>query len=158
MLDLLKETRVFKGCTIQELQDIANFCQRTTFKNGEYIFKAKSPAEYLYIVQEGVVELRFKVTLYLASREITIDRKFEGNVFGWSALVEPHIYTLSAIAVKDSELVRINEKDLKRLSKENHHLGYTLMKNISEIIGERFELLQKILIDFIQKDLKEKER
>ena len=157
MIYLLKEAKLFRECTIKELQDIASLCQSLTFKDGEHIFEAQSPAIYLYIISEGTVDLRFRVTYYEASQEITIDRKFRGEAFGWSALIEPHTYTLTAMAMKDSQLVRISEKDINKLCKENNRLGYIIMKNISEIVGERFYLIQKMLIDVIQKNLKDKE-
>jgi CRP-like cAMP-binding protein len=157
MIDLLREARLFKECTSEELEDIATICHKIAFKNGEYVFSANTPAEFLYLVQDGAIDLRFLVTHYSASKEMTIDRKFKGDAFGWSALTEPHVYTLSALAAKDTELLRIGEKDMMRLCKENSHLGYVLMKTIAQIIGERFDLVQKLLIDVIQKSLSEKE-
>jgi CRP-like cAMP-binding protein len=157
MLELLKAAKIFVGCTTQELKDISNICQSISIKKGAQIFEAKSPADHLYIVANGGVELRFTVTHYFASQEITFDRKFKGEAFGWSALTEPNLYTLAAWAVKDSELLRLNAKDIKKLCSENYHLGYVLMKNVAEIIGERFDLVQKIVIDTIQQNLKEKE-
>lgn len=157
MIDLLQETVLFKGCTTQELKEVAKICERAEFKVGEYIFRAKTDAMFLYIIREGVVELRFSVTHYQAAREITIDKKVRGDVFGWSALTEQNTYTLSAIVVKDSKLLRFKSKDLRILCEKDNHLGYIIMKNISEIIGYRFELVQKMLIDLIQKDLRDKE-
>ncbi|MFQ5865186.1 MAG: Crp/Fnr family transcriptional regulator [bacterium] len=158
MIDLLKESRVFRECSTQELEAIAKICHRVTFKNGERICEAESPAEYLFIVSEGAVELRFKVTHYHAAKEITLDRKFKSEAFGWSALTEPFIYTLSALAMQDSELLRIKANDIKGLCTKNNHLGFVIMKNIAEIVGERFASVQKILIDVIQQNLIEKER
>lgn len=157
MLDLLKEAKVFRECTTEELKEVADITQSLTLKNGERVFDAKNPAEYLYIVAKGAVELRFTVTHYRAAKEVTIDRILEKEAFGWSSLREPHPYTLSALAVKDSKLLRLSAKDVKRLCAENHHLGYVLMKNIADIIGERFDLAQKMLIELIQQELKEKE-
>jgi signal-transduction protein with cAMP-binding, CBS, and nucleotidyltransferase domain len=157
MIHLLKETRLFRQCTTKELRDIARLCQNLTFKEGEHIFEAKNPAVYLYLVDQGTIDLRFSVTYYETFQELTIDRKFRGEAFGWSALIEPRIYTLTAIAAKDSQLVKINESDIHKLCKENSRLGYIIMKNISQIVGERFDLIQKMLFDIIQKSLKEKE-
>ncbi len=157
MFQTLKNTRLFNECTNQELHEIDNICEKITFNEGELIFEAKSSAKYLYIICEGAVELRFKVNYYNASQNITLDRKTVGEVFGWSALTKPNIYTLSAWALQNSDLLRIDEKDIKELCAKNDRLGYMLMKNIAEIIGERFELVQKMLINEIQQNLKEKE-
>ncbi|MFQ5628735.1 MAG: Crp/Fnr family transcriptional regulator [bacterium] len=156
-LGLLKKARLFNGCTSQELADINNICQKTVFKKGETIFEAKSPAKNLYIVIEGVIDLRFEVTYLQSTEEITLDRKLTGEAFGWSALSKPHTYTLSAYAEKDAELFMIAAKDIKGLSENNNHLGYILMNNIAEIIAERFAAVQNIVIDIIQQNLRDKE-
>lgn len=157
MKDILKVTRIFKECSEEELKKISEICELVFYKKEEKIFDERSPAEYFYFVVDGTVELRFTVTHYLASREITIDRKFKSDVFGWSALTKPHIYSLSAVTTKDTNLVRIHESRLKQLCIDNNHLGYIIMKNISEIIGERFDIMQKMLIDVIQQHLSKKE-
>lgn len=157
MIDLLKKCRLFEGCSNEKLADVGNICQRVTFKNGDHLLEAGSPAEYLFIVIGGVIELCFKVTHYNGSKEITIDRKLKGDAFGWSALTEPNIYTLSALSKTDSELLQVKANDIIRLCEENNHLGYILMRNSAAIIGERLASIQKILIDVIQQNLIEKE-
>jgi CRP-like cAMP-binding protein len=158
MINLLKESRFFKQCSAEELADIANIAQNITVSQGERIFEAGSPAKYLYIVLSGTVDLRFKVTYFDASREITLDRKSKGEAFGWSAIVEPNIYTLSAFAVTDSQLMQIKKDEFSKLCAGNDHLRSVLFKNIAEIIAERYILIQKMLIDAIQQELKSKER
>jgi signal-transduction protein with cAMP-binding, CBS, and nucleotidyltransferase domain len=157
MIQVLKESRLFRECTNQELEEIADVCTTVTFKNGEHIFEAKSFAEYLYIVSEGAVELRFEINYYNASQELILERKTRGEAFGWSALTKPNIYTLTALAVQNSDLLILNDRDLRELCAKNDHLGYILMKNIAEIIGERFQMVQNMLINEIQQNLKEKE-
>ena len=157
MFQILKESRLFNGCPSPELHDIYNICQKITFNEDELIFEAKSSAEYLYLISKGSVELRFEVYYYNASQKITLDRKSTGDAFGWSALTKSNIYTLSAWAIQNSDLLRINGNDINDLCSKNERMGYILMKNISEIIGDRFELVQKMLINEIQQNLKEKE-
>jgi CRP/FNR family transcriptional regulator, cyclic AMP receptor protein len=158
LFNLLEKSRVFEGCTTQELEDVATICERVAFKNGTTIFEAESQAESLYIVCKGAVELRCNIPYYLTSVEITIDRKQQGDIFGWSALAKPHLYTLSAVAVKDSELLNIKRDEIEKLCTENNHLGYVLMKNIVGLIAQRFPLVQRTLIDETRKELKERVR
>ncbi|MFQ5604664.1 MAG: Crp/Fnr family transcriptional regulator [bacterium] len=157
MIDLLQQARVFEDLNTQEIAEVAKISHKVTFKNGERILEAETPARYLFIVGEGLVELRFKVTLLGGTVEITIDQKFNGTSFGWSALTEPYRYTLSALAMRDTELIRIKANDIKRLCEQNNHLGFVVMKNIALIIGERFGTIQNALIAEIQQNLKIKE-
>jgi CRP-like cAMP-binding protein len=157
MLDLLKEVRVCKGCTEAELQEIAKICERVTLKNGERVFEAQGPAEYLYVVGKGLIDLRFDVTNYLASAEITLDQIGKGEIFGWSTFAYPYLYTVSAIAVRDSELLRIKQSDLTQVCTSNIHLGYGIMSKIAQTISERFALVQKILVNEVQHGLRKNE-
>jgi len=157
MFQILKESRLFNECTNQELNEISKICKKITFKTGEHIFEAKSFAEYLYIVSEGAVELRFTISYYNVSQEITLERKTSGEVFGWSALTKPNLYTFTAMAIQDCDLLSLNERDIRELCKKSEHLGFILMKNIAEIIGERFQMVQKMLMNEIQQNLKQKE-
>ncbi len=157
MLDLLTEVRVCKGCTEAELEEIAKICERITFKNGERVFEAQCPAEYLYIVGKGLIDLRFSVTCYLASAEITLDQIGKGEIFGWSTFAYPYLYIVSAIAVRDSKLLRIKQSDLNQICTKNSHLGYGIMSKITQTISERFALVQKILVNEVQHGMKEKE-
>jgi CRP-like cAMP-binding protein len=157
MIDLLKVCSIFDECTEQQMAEIAKFCQMASFSNNQRIFEAESRAEFLYIVVEGAIELRFKVTHFTASKEIILDRKFKGDFFGWSATTEPYVYTLSAVTMNDSKLVKIMADDIKALCEKDNRLGYLLMKNICEVISERLSAMQRILMDMVRERFKEKE-
>ena len=157
MIELLKKFDIFKGMDDDELQKIAEACKVEEFKKGAGVFKAQDPAESLFLVNKGKIELRFKVTYHSVSTEISLDKVSEGDAFGWSALTHPFRYTLSAFVAEDSELVQIKESDIKRICQDNNHLGYILMKNIAKVIGQRFSTIQGILIQEIQQSLKKKE-
>lgn len=158
MPELLAKVRVLEECTDRELLALGDICQSMPAQEGDRIFEAGDPADFLYFVVDGVVELRFEVKHYLATSEIAIDRIREGGIFGWSALAESKAYTLSAVAARGSELLRVPAAEVRGLCSNNHHFGYVLMKNIAATISERFDLTQKMLTDVIQKQLDEKER
>lgn len=157
MINLLKESKLFAGCTGEEIADIANVAQKIRVQARERIFAAGEPAEYLYVVLEGAVSLRFEVSYFDASREITLDRKQAGEAFGWSVFVEPSLYTLSAFAESDAELMKVRRQDLAALCEGSHHLGFVIMKNISEIIAGRYGAVQNMLVGAIQQDLQRRE-
>ncbi|NOY05984.1 MAG: cyclic nucleotide-binding domain-containing protein [Chlorobi bacterium] len=157
MVDLLQQTRLFRECTRHELEDIARYCQEVRYREGQRIFEAEQPAENIFIVKSGIIDLTMKVVHYTVSQDFTIDRKSPGDMFGWSALTEPYHYTLSAVSMIDSEVLKINRIIIKRLCEQNIFFGYMLMKNIATIIGERFALARRMLTEIIQQDLSEKE-
>ena len=157
MIDLLKQSSLFEGLRAEELREIANVSQILKVKKGDRVFEAGSPAESLFVIGTGEIDLRFKVTYYNAAAEISLDRKSRGEAFGWSALIGPHRYTLSALALQDSDLLQMNQRDIKRLCEENNHLGYVLMTNLAKIVGNRFTRVEEVLIQQARQSLKQKE-
>lgn len=157
MIELLKEAGLLKGLLPDELDKIQQLCEARNIKKGTHIFEVGASADFLFLVVEGEIELRFKVVYLNASIEIPLDRKRKGEAFGWSALVEPYEYTLSAVAAQDCQLLQLRGRDVERLCAENNHLGYVLMNNVVKLIGMRFSVLEKALVAEIQWGLKVKD-
>ena len=158
MLDTLKATGAFAGCTTSELEKVAEICDRLTVKKGERLFEPDSPAETVYVVVDGSIELRFYATYYHEPQPIPVDRLFKGDLIGWSAVTElrPH-FTLAAVALEDTVLLRMPGERLRDLCAANHHFGYVLQKNVAGIIARRFTLVLNMLIGTVQDSFKRRE-
>ncbi len=150
MLSFLSESRAFGECTDDELKAVAALSDIVSVKAGETIFEAGSPADYLYVLADGYVNLRFRVTSYGAPKDVTIDRKSEGDILGWSAATKPYSFSLTAVADSDCRLWKILGADLKRMCSENDHFGHVFMENMADIIGQRLNILRRMLIDVVQ--------
>lgn len=148
---------IFKGLTPEELDVIMRCCETITVKRGEQVFKAGEPAHSLFLVLSGTIELRFKAAYYAGALEIPLEAVGANGACGWSAMVPPYSYTLSAHATEDSKLLRIRQTDLQDCCEADTRLGYVVMKNIAQIVGARYELALKMLIGEIQTGLKEKD-
>ena len=57
-------------------------------------------------------------------RQVLIDEVGPGEVLGWSAAMEPYIYTASAWATERCEAIVVNGDGLRDLCSTNKHLGY----------------------------------
>lgn len=157
MIELLQEAGLFHGLLPDELEQIQKRGEVRNIEEGTLLFEAGKPAEYLYVVLEGQIELRFKVVYFNAAIEIPLENKNRSEAFGWSALIEPYTYTLSAFAAKDCRLWQLRGRDIERLCAENSHLGYVIMNNVAKLIGRRFSALEKALVAEIQQSLKAKD-
>ncbi len=135
----------FSGLTAGELRQISELCTIVKFKKGVTIFKRGESAEQFYIVRSGKVHLRVPISILLASTEIVVDVVIPGNVFGWSALVEPYQFTLSAYCDEESEIIQIGGKELLSCCARKHHVGLVLMGNLAKVIGSRMDRMQGLL-------------
>ena len=78
---------------------------------GNIILQQGSPAQYLYLVVSGTVEMSFKP---YDGHAITVSHVEKGGLFGWSAVVGSEKYTSSGIAIEDVEALRIRGSKLRK--------------------------------------------
>ena len=140
--NMLRGIIFFDGLTATELMQISKIFKIVKLKKGNKIFSRGDSAKDFYIVRSGKVHLCFRISILLADEEIVVDIKRVGDVFGWSALVEPHELTLSAYCDEDCELIQMRGKDVLSLCAKNHHMGYILMGNLAKVISSRMDRIQ----------------
>ena len=132
----------FGGLTAGDLRQISEISRMVTLEKGARIFSRGDSAKNLYAVRSGKVHLRSRVSILLADEEVVVEKISPGDIFGWSALIEPHRFTLSAYCDQDSELIRIGGKHVISMCAKRPHVGYILMRNLARIIGSRLDRIQ----------------
>ena len=144
----LRAAKLFDGVDAAHLQPVLSLCQHVTVDKGARIFEQGAPARSLYIVRRGRVAL--ESTLERPDGSIThptvVASVGPGEAFGWSALVEPHILTLSAKAVERSELVQIDGPGLRDVLSRFRDLGYPVMVNVSNLLAERWRQAREAFV------------
>ncbi len=153
MIDLLKETNIFKGLRSDELEKVVNISNIVEFHDRDQIFKAGDNATSLYIVCLGKVKLNITVDHINASIDLTIDSMKKGDIFGWSAITQPYKYKFSAYASGNTKLLHFQADKMKILCDESDHIGYVIMNNITTIISDRFTRTEGLLKHIIQTTL-----
>ena len=138
-LDFLENVEAFADLDDDQLTAIQGYCEIAEFKRAKEIFAAGDTPEYFWIVFEGKVNLIWDV----AGGLDTITTLTEGMPFGWSSLVPPHKYHLSAhCASRSCKAVRIPKSRLLQLFEDDAHLGYKVMSKVMIVAGQRFHQLQ----------------
>lgn len=137
--DTLKSSRLFGGLGSSHLVKIAALCREESCKEGSTIFREGDEAKDLHILVEGKVALDMKLCPH-GDRECilsVVEAVNKGESLGWSAIVEPHKYTLSARCMVDTKLLALNGEKLRQSMAADHDLGYEVMKRLAELISER---------------------
>lgn len=145
--EFLKEFGVFKGLDGSELAKIIELCHERTLDEAALLFTQGNRATELHLCRSGGVD----ITVQLREPwgiEVTVHRAKGGEIFGWSSLVEPNIYTASAKCTGRTEEIYIKASDLINLFDENPHIGYILMRNLSAVISSRLtEYRHKLAVE-----------
>ena len=103
------------------------------------VFTEGMRASHLYLVMDGRIALQkaIRVPHGSSSRRTTIALCQPGEVVGWSALVEPYRYTLSAVAWESTHMVRMESNMLRRALDMYPELGYRVMSTLAEVMSRR---------------------
>ena len=91
-LELLKRVDAFCALSDDELSVIDGFCTRKKFIHGMRLFKDGDAADHLWVVENGLIDLRFDLPDSETSEESTLSSVSENNIIGWSSLVTPNLF------------------------------------------------------------------
>ena len=149
-IESLKRCEIFLGLDNDELQQIVNLpsCLERTYQPQEVIFNAGQDAEHLYILVEGQVDLIAGASAphskSVSPTLITIIGK--GSIFGWPALVPPHIFSLTAITKTPAQILTIGGSDIRNLFKAHPNIGYEVTQSLLQVIASRFRTIEQLLV------------
>lgn len=164
-LELLRRYPFFSSLASNHQQAIAMLAEEVNYPKGEAIFHAGQPADTLYLLMEGDVELYHNVkeerlpngrsaeVMYQwleAEGEIPPweadappDKEFlvgsinPGDIVAISALIEPHRLTATARTAAPSRLIQIDAAALLKLCAEDPWLSAGLMRATAKTAMER---------------------
>ena len=147
-IDLLKTYNFFKGFTHEEVKKFADIATEESYKAGVQIWKKGEPAEKLSLLKEGKVLMTMD-TYAGPTRppmQVTVDIIAKGDAMGWSAVVEPYIYTLGARCIDDSQLISFNSTKVRELLNSDNALGFKFMHAVAKIVAARLTHTEIILV------------
>jgi CRP-like cAMP-binding protein len=147
-IDLLKTVDAFQPLNDDELAVIETFCTQRNFSHGDRLFKDGEAASHLWIVAEGLIDLRFDLPGRETSEESTLSSVSENKIIGWSSLVPPYKYKLSAYCASNQcNVVMIEREQLHKFLIENPKPGYQVLSAMLRVVGRRFQNLQETADD-----------
>ncbi len=144
-MGLLTESELFKGLRPELIEKIAAGCRQAAFPRGTTIFSERSEARYLYVLEHGLVTLRIDTPAGEEKVMVAAVRD-RGEIFGWSALVEPHAYTSTAICLEPTSLAVVDGAELLRVLDEDPESGFAVMSRLAAIVASRLRKTQTALI------------
>jgi len=134
--EILKEFALFEGVNDEVLKDIAELCHEHSYREGTPCFLQGRNATELYLCRSGRVDVTVQVREPWGM-EVTVHTARAGELFGWTAMLEPYIYTASAKCQERTKVICINRSDLANFFRERPEVGYLVMTNLGAVISSR---------------------
>ena len=144
-IEQLKQFELFKSLSDDELENVGEIAKKEQLRSDTRIFEEKSIANKLYLICGGRVVIKLRAEM--GKEQLPVDTVGPGEVFGWSAVAEPHSFTAAACTLEDSEFYVINSDTLLDLFRKNNHIGYKVMKELASVISSRFRQLSQKLVN-----------
>jgi CRP/FNR family transcriptional regulator len=144
----LKDFTFFKDFSNEQANKIAPLAKEEKYAADTLLYQKGHPARSLYLIEEGKVAL-FMTTEMGTNKppmQVTVDIITKGETMGWSAVVEPYIYTLAARCLNDTKFISFDAFQLRQLMDEDCALGFKIMQAVAKVISTRLTHTRIILV------------
>ena len=139
-----REHPLFAGLSPSDLEFLSGLATTETFEPRELIFHEGDPADKFYLITEGSVA----VEIFARERgPVTIQTVSDGDVLGWSWLVDPYLWLFDAQATMKTETIAFDAAALRARFDEDTELGYRMIKRFFPIVMQRMQATRLQLLD-----------
>jgi CRP/FNR family cyclic AMP-dependent transcriptional regulator len=138
--ELLRRYPFFGTLSDEQLRQIAMIADEESHEAGTILLKENAHADDLYLLINGSVDLIFTVDEeYHPDRhkEFTVGEINPGEIFGISALIEPHQYTSTARTAGVVQVIHINGSALRQRCADDPRLACHLYSQVAKLALER---------------------
>lgn len=142
--DLLRDHPFFRDLAAADLEFIGGCGENAIYSAGDYLARENEPADHFFVIRTG----RVAVETFLPDRgPLCLQTLHDGDVFGWSWLFPPYLWTFDARALDEVHAMRLNGKCLREKCEEEPRLGFQLMKRFARMATERLQAARIQLLD-----------
>ncbi len=121
-----------------------------SFQEGEILFEQGDPANTVFVVLEGQIDILYKP--YDGPQLIVAHIQPDG-VLGWSAALGHPYYTSSAICKSDGIALEINGNRMRCLCLQHPDTGVILLERLAEVIAERLRTTQEQVVRILSSEM-----
>lgn len=139
----LKNIKLFSDLSEEELDIISEVIKLVTFKADDIIFEEDSSGNELFLLFEGEVAISKKTSFIDNQSNINKTliklKATDYPFFGEVGLLGKQLRTATVTATSDSKLFTINHDNFVKIIKEHHHIGVTVLWEISQKLAHILE-------------------
>jgi len=143
----LKKIELFKNLSAEELKELEPYIDVSSFKKKETIFSEEDPPEWFYIVSTGKVKI---TKISHEGKEIILEVMSPNDIFGGVAVLKNFPYPANAIAMEDTEALKISRKNLLRLVDRFPNLMYCIALQLGDRMKSSYDSLKNIALERVE--------
>lgn len=144
--DLMK-VPIFSSLNEEEVKEIRPYLVRQKFRKKEGVFSEGDPPEWFYILMAGKVKI---TKLSQDGREIIIELISPPDFFGGFAVMKGFPYPANAVAMEDSDILKIARPNLLKIIDRFPNIMYEITSSLGERIREFHDTLKNIALERVE--------
>jgi len=148
---ILAEHPFFRDLKSEYFDILVGCASNVRFREGEIIFHEGDPADQFFLIRQGRVAIETPVG---QGRTVSIQTVQDGEIVGWSWLIEPYRTRFQCRAVMDCRAIALDGKCLREKCENDHELGYELFKRLTKVFAQRLEYTRMQLLDLYDMNVK----
>ncbi|HSM85634.1 MAG TPA: cyclic nucleotide-binding domain-containing protein [Candidatus Limnocylindrales bacterium] len=144
---------LLSGLSPAEMDQVMALGVRMIVPGGDSLFRLGDRAESLFLIERGRVRLTLPMQVRSRESDVLIEEKSPGQTVGWSALIPPYRFTLSATASQETEVVALSRQALQDYCEAFPAVGYKIALNLAIVVGHRLQMLQAMWLREMQRTI-----
>jgi CRP/FNR family transcriptional regulator, cyclic AMP receptor protein len=149
-----REAELLTGVHPRDAAAVLSLGHTVGLATGDKLFRLGDEADHLFTINRGRVALTLPMSVRDRDEDILIDERASGQTVGWSALIPPHRFTLTATALAETEVVALPRTALVQYFTDNPAVGYAVTRNVASVIGQRLQVFQAMWLREMQRVVK----
>jgi small-conductance mechanosensitive channel/CRP-like cAMP-binding protein len=134
---MLRSIDLFQAFNPTELDDLADRMMRRCIPSGATVFHQGDPGASLFLLTEGVLEVRASVVTTTATstttKQIILDRMRPGDIFGEMALLTGEPRSATVVALCEAVVFELSDEHLRPMLHERAELA----ERLSDLMAHR---------------------
>lgn len=141
---VLRSHKFFAGLDPAHLSLLAGCASTVAFPTDSYLFREGDPAQTFYLIRQGRIALEIAVP---SRGAVVVQTLGEGDVAGFSWLIEPHSWEFDGRAMERVLAVKMDGSCLRGKCEQDPRLGYELMRRFASLATNRLQATRLQLLD-----------
>ncbi|MGB9408484.1 MAG: cyclic nucleotide-binding domain-containing protein [Terracidiphilus sp.] len=144
---------LLNGLTPSEVDQTLGLGAKLVIPSGDSLFRLGEPADRLFLTVSGRIKLTLPMQLRGQNENVFVEEISAGQAVGWSALIPPYLFTLTATAIVETEVIALPREALLEYFAASPAAGCKIAFNLAVVIGHRLHLSQTMWLREMQRNV-----
>jgi CRP/FNR family cyclic AMP-dependent transcriptional regulator len=142
---------LLNGLSPAEVEGILALGTRVIVPAGSSLFRLGDTADRLFLTERGRIRLTLPMQVRGKEEDILVEERSPGQTVGWSALIPPYRFTLTATVPLETEVIALPRETLHEHFAAYPAVGYKIALNLAVVMGHRLQLFQTMWVREMQR-------